>query len=1848
MRQRALLSFVVPLFILTPCYHTAGWAGHSKPTFQQAIELEEQGKFTEAFELYLTIPGAEYAAWRVARPKAKEFLDLVSDLLVDPASTQMRPRVMLIQGDLLLATGDAERALRLYRQVSEMTAAKRRKDWEDGFVPYDYYPVEPPQPEHVRAPAEPFTVGPGSHRDNWLIRRFIALEAWEEATREFARIWSIHRLLSQPHATIVPVHRDGETISQENRLIRPVGFNGRSLQFAIDYAYFLKRRNKPAKALETLMEPLLVMDMDQNPNMFKAKEIIQEDKTDLYPRITWPAALGYPSYWGVSNGISRKEFIRLAYGEFKAAGRESELVAWLQEQIAKGDNRARRVLARVRLHQGKVDEVVSIELDYIEAGGFDELTSAYRRGLVHEDCHKLEEAVAEYEKALALPYVPPKLPDKDEEAIQGQMMRQVALFTPAPDSPEGRARFQTELIGRLQRLYAALTETDRALGLTLRQLEVNPALLEDLDTLERTARRFQAAGKEGQFEEWVAHLRDIESPKACANLAWVVGDYATAAGLLAEIASKKGPDYCRLDQWKQHFREKGKDELCLLLTALVKSDPNDARSRLELLDLEDRFEGPDVIEALERLLEGDASNAFVRGKGVYNRTQFRNYFDLGYRLMRLYEKLGQLDKLRVLGLRMAKGEKPFGRMWETDDRSVRHRDENRWPEDVDGCLSLLVQHSDETARGELEDVWNSLPDFPAKRQLARRQVGRWQPMKRRTFGWANVPKDVSVLACNENVLSLVCDNRHIYAGMPWGVAVFTHTGEPVTRVALGDAALDLATQGKYLWVASPVGLNRITVASWETAYLALDQDIPRRDREPSKKAFHNGVCSLAHDGRFLWIGTRRNIQRLDTKAETLRIYSQEELGVRSHADWCRFIFDSNYVWASGNAGCRRYDRTSDKWTLVQYDGKEVELVALADGLLWGHVWLNKELRDRPCLIDRKTLEVTPILIEGNLTRQQRCINGPFVYFGVWNGKPVLGPKWPQFFYDSETGKLWLLPERQNGQQDTNQSELPLGLRSGTIWKKPSGTSTCYNDLTHDHRLSAELSLRTGNWRMVRLRDGTIVLAARTARCPRYQYPREDWPEAYETWDEEGGLYLIYPNGKTRRISMFSTPDVLPGDTVFSVLHSDDHHQWVCTNRGLAVLSADGGVRRHFTRRDGLCANRVVSAASLGGLFYFATGWGDHGGGLAVYDPKTSVFTSMVQSDGLATDKIAVVEEDAGKLKITYDVEYGRGANYDYRQFPPGVFNPKTGKVVSGGKARTMTQTEAYQIMRSRIGGYNKRRSMPFLGGSVISESRHNGHKYLCGTRGLVIIREEKATVDLHIDDLQVQVAMDPSIRLKEEARRARLLIESPTDLREYVDSANPFIRARALSSRMDAIRRGSREYTSILAKCVAAQTYRVQATSVYLLAISKDPAAIGPLKVALKDPDPYVRAVAAIGLARHGEVPSLAYFEDILKHEPSFGNFPFGVDSSVGVQVGKELIYSVLAPYANPEVFAFLLKYPLAVDDYEPRQKILETLGASLCRYTEAADMLLAAYDKEPHSWGQVRFAEAVFRYAGKGMLPILHTALASEERVVRSNAARACGAIGDPSSIPYLVEALDLESGLSRASIVWALGELKAKEALPRLAELYVDARNDENRRRGAGFRIAQAHAEIREQYNTIARLDSISSDWDEIKASLQSDPVEPRGNEELLSPGIVLDAVQKVGPGASQEFYRTLAGEKDAEGRREAAVHLADGNEADIEENVAILRNLLADTDGQVRMRAAISLLVLGQDIAKSTILEFLESPREWEKRQALQQLLRVESAARLRFARRQIEAIAADETAHKYTRRAARDVVQEILEK
>jgi len=224
--------------------------------FEEARQLHRDGDDRAAFLQFMRLDGGDAVAISVVRSggKVREFLDL----LREGESALPASQFKLVEGELLLSIGDKAGALKSYRQAVSLIEDRIGGASRHGLLPEDGYFVDS-ESELNWVPS--FTAGPGSHRDNRLIRRFIALEAWEDADREFARVWELHREAAQPYVMQVQLwdhyfDRPANALHAENvnpiipepkfekQLFRPAGFNGRGLQFALDYAYFLQRQKK--------------------------------------------------------------------------------------------------------------------------------------------------------------------------------------------------------------------------------------------------------------------------------------------------------------------------------------------------------------------------------------------------------------------------------------------------------------------------------------------------------------------------------------------------------------------------------------------------------------------------------------------------------------------------------------------------------------------------------------------------------------------------------------------------------------------------------------------------------------------------------------------------------------------------------------------------------------------------------------------------------------------------------------------------------------------------------------------------------------------------------------------------------------------------------------------------------------------------------------------------------------------------------------------------------------------------------------------------------------------------------------------------------------------------------------------------------------------------------------------------------------------------------------------------------------------------------------------------------------------------------------------------------------------
>jgi HEAT repeat protein/tetratricopeptide (TPR) repeat protein len=1785
----------------------------SQDRLHEAGLLAEEGQTVPAFRAYLDVPNAAWLAARIGRAHAEECL--VACRAMDSTSPVVRAQARLVEGDLLLRLGRKDDALTAYRQALR-----------DPRRPADYYGAEPPATPGGNMLAEPFIWGPGSHRDNWLIRRFIALQAWDEATEEYARIWKLHTAAAAETAASgttngVPVG-DGASPSVAGNAPLARGFDALGLQFATDYATFLRQRGRTNDSLAILWQPFESLDLDRDPNAWSRAGRAMEP----FVRVR----LGH------SGGLARRDFVRLAFGAWKQTGRDSELASKL-EALADRRPAAWRVLALVRTLQGDSPGALAADVRALDLAGLNDLTRAYRLGHVYEQYRHAPEAIDAYRKALALlgsgQPLAPSDPEERDSAAAMMTQRAVAFFAP-PSSPE---QVSDELNGRLERLYSGQGLTNEVLALVLQRLDrkgSSQAGLDNPDALEAVRQRFATAQREPEFRAWAdRQMAQATNAAVRAALFWVTDRRADGAAAATEAIRTAPTGADPYPTWAQRFATVGKDAQRSFVQAVLKACPKHVQANLDWYTLEQGREGTDAIPLLESLLTPESDRLFSPFKGSTSALPFRNRFDVAYRLLRLYAANGSADKTHSLIRALAAGAPPFGKWWTGSNESYVYRDENNLPEDLAACLALAVQLADAPLLDELDATWRALPDCAAKRQVQRRKTGWPTAAQRRDIGWTNAPAGARILVSHRQVLSLAADARHVYAGHPWGVAVYDRVGRPVTRVLLGRAALCLAAQDGEVWIGTPTGLSHFRFEPFALDATSLDYDVTPRNRDADRTDFLNGVATLAlHEGQ-LWIGTRRNVQRLDLRTHELRVFSTEELLTDSHADWKRFLFDGLRVWADGDAGLRRYDRATDTWAKPLHDGKPVRLMDLIGERLYGTVHLPEPVRDRPCVINRETLDVTPILMASGATRSEQCVNGPFAYLGDWAGRHVFTASSAWYLYDPAGGPMQPVRDATDSVRTGLVSAVAAGLRSGRPWRHSNGKVEADDSVTHRHEVDG-VGFHASMWTMITLADGTRAIGGRGSYAPRYQYPREDWPftdMAHECDTDEAGLLWLAPGTAPRRLPGNDWADVLPGDNVFALVPgAEPGVQWVCTDGGLARLDARGNVGATVTRADGLCANRVLGGVTVGQRTFFATGWGDHGGGLAVLDAVTRTFTGVFVADGLATDKLRHVRRDGSALQLTYDIEYGRGGGYNYRLFPPGTIDPQPLKVARSGAAEMLDQNEAHKRLDDR--NPTTRSEMAWVGGYVLGSTEIDGRTWQHGTRGLTAWTGEPP--ELACGRLSVQFVADPAAELRRQAEATAIKIASPEDLMRYASATNPFVAVRAAAVFGRDRRADAAEYVPALAAMVRLPNLRARSTALFQLSRIPAPSVADAVAPVLSDPDPYLRAFATLIQAEHGRRGDLRRFEEILRTEHGFGNLPYDLTSSVGVVVDVTRAFKALVPYADEEVFAFMLRHPIYADDYAERRDIFVALGPALLAHPKAAAVLLAARttpnDPGPESnYGPAMFAQTVFRHAGPGMLPVLHEALRSGDRVVRSNAARACGAIGQAESIPHLIQAMDLESGLARGSIVWALGKLKAREALPMLFETYGQVRRAEGLQQG-GFLAAQSQSQIQSQFVRLGSDASLEATGDELRAIALPEPVDPAKQERLLSTEIVLQAVRAIGPENAQGFYRGLAGDDQAAARAEAARGLAACVGSNVSATCAVLRNLSADKDPDVRAAAEVSRLILGDEPARAAIVAALADPNgRGDRRMLLNTLRELDRAigrVDVSFARDALNAIAA----------------------
>ena len=443
----------------------------------------------------------------------------------------------------------------------------------------------------------------------------------------------------------------------------------------------------------------------------------------------------------------------------------------------------------------------------------------------------------------------------------------------------------------------------------------------------------------------------------------------------------------------------------------------------------------------------------------------------------------------------------------------------------------------------------------------------------------------------------------------------------------------------------------------------------------------------------------------------------------------------------------------------------------------------------------------------------------------------------------------------------------------------------------------------------------------------------------------------------------------------------------------------------------------------------------------------------------------------------------------------------------------------------------------------------------------------------------------------EEAKAMRINYGIPvTELRQWVAHTNRMVVAQALMRGVAEKERRSPAYFEVLGSLLADPEIRVRSSALFRLDQARPPEALVALRIGLRTvTNTHEHSILALLAAEKGDPLDLPSVEGLLRLGIEQHNYPVGIDSRSGIDVSRGRICSVLVASGRRDALELALQMPARVG--RPwHGETNRTPAIVLRQHPEFLPLLLAASDRNaPH---QFLFAHHLVWSAGREWLPQLHAAIAGSDPIQRANAIRACGRIKDPSSIPILRQLLETADAEQLVLVVWALGELRVREAVPRVLDIL--------RARSATFGAA-------------------SGDYQHAYGSLP-------GEGEPLRPPHFWVALSRMGPDLAPELFLELAGERDFSARFTAAEALATMPDAYRTRAVEALRGLTTGMWNGVIQRANVSLLAYDDPDARRTVQGWLGLPRTSAGLEILPQLARIPAEHR-KFLEPSLQAFRAD---------------------
>ena len=1832
MLRIALLAVVCVLFQgMSVCAQEAPPASPDTRFFQ-AQKLEKEKKFTEALQLYLDLPGAESFAMNLVRQDPAQFLPEL-EKLASESEKRRNPRVLLLLGETLLALNQRENALKRYRQFADCLARNATDGWETGKIPADYYPVGFATPEDALdcyrcsadSPHRPFECGPGSFRDNVLLNRFLMLEAWKDAEQEFERIWNLHQ-----------------------RLVGNRAFPGQSLQFALDYAWFLKTRNQPKQELNVLLKPINRMDLDRNPVFEYQRDVYaalrnpnQNQKNTQLPHLK--PGTPPPVLFQIRCGVTQRVFLKLVLERLTELNQLSALEQLIAKELNSGNRAAQLIQALMLEMQGKPEAARQLELSYIEHLPVSAASKHFYKALVFEKYGEFELALNECKQLLPFLNQPVTIPD----AIEFDSTNLLLPFNQSAIIAQPCPLNAREVLKRMEKLAAATGNVKEAFQFKLKQMDQPiPNLTGNL--LFQLQNEALTTDSLPGFFEWV-RTTQYQSPYnfSQAQLAWAAKDLESVIQnfIKSQSGHPENSSWPLLPEWRDRVSDLGKEQYQTFLEALVQHYPQNAFFGLELLEVKNQLQSEEAIRYLELLLD-QKTVEFHKGGSPNTKYQFSGYGDLALVLMRHYRTFAKAEKILALALRLARLEFPFGLQASSGTSSRQQFERTELWQPGNQIFDLAFQSlTDETEVKTLVEALTDSPWTTARDKFAERlknflpteELASSEfrlPSPKQLPRWANLPPGVQLVASLKPVLCFCRDEKWLYVGHLWGVAIYDFQGNFVTRVATQSPATHLAVAGGAVWVGTDNGLFRLDCQTFQLSHLSLAWGLTEKIRneklkasdptevatwwdKPDNHTLINQVTSLAAQQDWIWVETSHSIFRYHTLTHELRMFPPETISDERVRLPKLSLIDGQYVWASlSGSGFRdyfRYNPQTDQWTQLKIAPLHILGVL---GIFKGQVWvryLNVTTREPGfghLKSESMTLTPIPVFLPG------AGESGPQICLGIVQGK---------LLFKNRSGRLFLFDETsQTFHRLTDPQQLPgIDLSKVSqneihfIHNDEPSLGSISTSLLNLFKTPAEVQY----WQSLKLPTGVRILSGKilVPNWLDYYLGFGDWasskpgsPGAKLADPDDLGLKIQPPGEPLQPIRLPSDVDNLSGNIVFSLTADPSTHTiWASTNHGITVLTDTLEICRTFTDEDGLSRDFVFSAIRQ-------------------------------DQDWFLNHSCLPARVNISRLHL------------------------KTGVIHKLEKVAYSLQDQL-QTLCPVQGNMNSRDRLPFLGGRIIGQQKIGEKTYVYGFHGMVVAEGSALPKPVEYPQLPVHIASDQSAMQRLEAE-AKNLPESPTfdEFRQHLQTSNPYLLAKVLSLIVDRSQWVDSDRDQLphsvpdAGKTILAQSYpqpdllnlvvpltthanpRVRATAFKVVQTIDSPAALSELKKLATDSEASIRAAAALELAKRGNLPGLKWYEEILEHSSYL--LPVGLDQFE--KLDAHTVYEVFIPQLTPDRLKLLLSYPLS--DVQEARAI--TLCQNLGKALTANPDLLKSFLTTPHfflsretSYDQRKRVSQLliltFRNLGKETLPLFRQALTSTNVTTRTLGITGICGLGNQADHLGLITALKQQV----LSVDWVFDALEIIPIIPRislLTRLYTIRKKTPPPLIENSGPVIQAGT-----YTNWGSFLDLAQTW----PSLHSDSLQSVGHGnaagEIISESQLGYRLTQYHSSLASQFRTSLANDETLEKRLIAIQTLAMTEKVNVRTDTLKFLRMLSDSHVHVRVDAAVSLLILNHPTGQKTIEYWLNRPGSLFKRLAVSELGRVSEDFKLKPFLNQLNQCATDPTLPAETQAQARALIKRI---